>query len=682
MKAIILLAAVAVAAVMAVPVDEKTYRTPATTELLKVQKTLLKLFWRVQDFNTYTELVEVGKSYKLEEDIDSYKSKEYVKDFLIAYKKGMLPRGDIFSVFYEPHRKQMIKLFDLFYFAKDYETLYKVACWARDRVNEYMFVYALSVAVYHRADMRGIVLPPFYEIFPQKFVDSEVVFKAYHEYMNHKNTPDYTVSIPVSNYTEFWYQHDLEQRVAYFSEDLGISMHNKFIQLEFPFWMDAKKYSLTLDRKGELYYWIYDQLLARYDLERVANYLPEIEEISFVNREVKHGYNSHVSYMNGVDFPIRPDNMHIEDLEDMTVEDVLDYERRIREAIDLGYFFDREGNKITLKDNKGIDWVGRLIYGFPDVPTTYYGNLTTYAFALVSHIVDPLHKLGAAPGLLEHAETAPRDPAFYGLHKNLNKLFVKYKEHLAPYKREDLVFPGVKVENVEVDKLITYFEDFEFDLYSVFAGTYESDKNVNIKYRVPRLNHKTFNYKFDVTSDKEQDVIVRIFLGPKYDVYGKELTLNEKRTKMIEMDKFKYSLTSGKTVVTRSSEDAFLTYKDEWSTKSMIEKVEEAIEGKTTLYKEETYHCGFPERLLLPRGRKGGMPFSLFVMVSPYESTATESKTFSFGYCSAYDRVYPDVKPFGYPFDRKISEYDFNTPNIFFKDVIIFHKTLEEINRA
>lgn len=35
-------------------------------------------------------------------------------------------------------------------------------------------------------------------------------------------------------------------------------------------------------------------------------------------------------------------------------------------------------------------------------------------------------------------------------------------------------------------------------------------------------------------------MIVRIFLGPKYDVYGKELTLNEKRSIMIEMDKFKF----------------------------------------------------------------------------------------------------------------------------------------------
>jgi Hemocyanin, all-alpha domain/Hemocyanin, copper containing domain len=217
----------------------------------------------------------------------NFQNKEYVKDFLIAYKKGMLPRGDIFSVYYEPHRAQMIKLFDLFYFAKDYETLYKIACWSRDRVNEYMFVYALSVAVYHRADMRGVVLPPFYEMFPQKFVDSEVVFKAYHEYLNHKNTPEYTVSIPVSNYTEFWTKHDVEQRISYFGEDLGIGMHNKFMHLEYPFWMEGKKYGLTMDRKGELFYWIYDQLLSRYEMERVANWMPETEAIDFVNPIVK-----------------------------------------------------------------------------------------------------------------------------------------------------------------------------------------------------------------------------------------------------------------------------------------------------------------------------------------------------------------------------------------------------------
>lgn len=46
-----------------------------------------------------------------------------------------------------------------------------------------------------------------------------------------------------------------------------------------------------------------------------------------------------VSYVNGVDFPLRPDNMEVQDLEDLTVEDVLDFERRIRDAVDKGYFY-------------------------------------------------------------------------------------------------------------------------------------------------------------------------------------------------------------------------------------------------------------------------------------------------------------------------------------------------------
>jgi len=64
-------------------------------------------------------------------------------------------------------------------------------------------------------------------------------------------------------------------------------MHNKFMHLEYPFWMEGKKYGLTMDRKGELFYWIYDQLLTRYEMERIANYMPETEALDFVNPIVK-----------------------------------------------------------------------------------------------------------------------------------------------------------------------------------------------------------------------------------------------------------------------------------------------------------------------------------------------------------------------------------------------------------
>jgi hypothetical protein len=51
----------------------------------------------------------------------------------------------------------------------------------------------------------------------------------------------------------------------------------------------------------------------------------------------------------------------------------------------------------------------------------------------------------------------------------------------------------------------------------------------------------------------------------------------------------------------------------------------------------------------------------------------------AFSYCGVgFDRKYPDDKPLGFPFDRQILSKDFYTTNMFFKDVYIFHKKLDE----
>lgn len=42
----------------------------------------------------------------------------------------------------------------------------QTAAWARDVYNEGQFAYAFYVAVIHREDTNGIVLPPLYEIYP------------------------------------------------------------------------------------------------------------------------------------------------------------------------------------------------------------------------------------------------------------------------------------------------------------------------------------------------------------------------------------------------------------------------------------------------------------------------------------------------------------------------------------
>ena len=51
----------------------------------------------------------------------------------------------------------------------------------RERVNPYLFNYALSVALLHRADTRKLPVPPLFESFPGKFVDGATINKARQE---------------------------------------------------------------------------------------------------------------------------------------------------------------------------------------------------------------------------------------------------------------------------------------------------------------------------------------------------------------------------------------------------------------------------------------------------------------------------------------------------------------------
>jgi hypothetical protein len=99
----------------------------------------------------------------------------------------------------------------------------------------------------------------------------------------------------------------------------------------------------------------------------------------------------------------------------------------------------------------------------------------------------------------------------------------------------------MKVENVEVGKLYTYFEPFEFDLgNAVYIKKLEEIPTMDIRVRMQRLNHKPFTFKIEVSSEKETDVWVSIFLGPKYDYLGNEYDLNERRRYFVEMDRFPY----------------------------------------------------------------------------------------------------------------------------------------------
>lgn len=57
---------------------------------------------------------------------------------------------------------------------KTFDELQAVAVYARDRLNPFLFNYALSVTILHRPDTKDLTVPLFVEVFPEKYVDSKV----------------------------------------------------------------------------------------------------------------------------------------------------------------------------------------------------------------------------------------------------------------------------------------------------------------------------------------------------------------------------------------------------------------------------------------------------------------------------------------------------------------------------
>lgn len=224
----------------------------------------------------------------------------------MLYKHGFLPRNHVFSIFYEKQRDEAIALFHLFYYAKDFETFYKTAAYARVFLNEGQFLYAYYIAIIHRSDTKGIVLPAPYELYPEFFVNSDVLYRMYRTKMQDGiSNPDFASEYGITlendyyvyytNYSNYWAYGDKEYKLSYFTEDIGLNSYYYYFHSFFPFWLEGDVFTVWKDRRGEAYYYFYKQLIARYYLERLSNGLGEIPEFSW-NKPIKSGYIPFLTY--------------------------------------------------------------------------------------------------------------------------------------------------------------------------------------------------------------------------------------------------------------------------------------------------------------------------------------------------------------------------------------------------
>jgi hypothetical protein len=150
----------------------------ADETFLKKQLAVLKLTRRLSAPTEDPELAQISASYKPLDHLTEYKNPETVKHYFESLQDGKYQhRGEIFNLFEKKDRKEMIELFEILYFAKEWDLFEKTAVYARDRANEGQFYYAFSVAILHRNE--GLVLPPPYEVFPHLFTTSDVIRQAY-----------------------------------------------------------------------------------------------------------------------------------------------------------------------------------------------------------------------------------------------------------------------------------------------------------------------------------------------------------------------------------------------------------------------------------------------------------------------------------------------------------------------
>ncbi|XP_059045621.1 sex-specific storage-protein 1-like [Achroia grisella] len=659
------------------------------------ERCILKLLNHILQPTMYEDVREIAREWVIEDNMDKYLKVEVVRQFANVYKLGMLPRGEVFVHLDPKQSEEAILVSKLLYFAKDFDVLLKTACWLRERINGGMFVYALTAAVFHRPDCNGINIPAPYEIHPYFFVDSNILHKAFMMKMT-KGAVDpviknyYGISINNNNLVIDWrkgLRHTMSEfdRTSYFTEDIDLNTYLYYLHMSYPYWMTEDIYNVNKERRGEVMWYTYQQLLGRLRLERLSHMMCDIQPLN-LDGTLEEGYWPKILLPTGDEMPVRHNNLEIVNENNIKYKLLIeDNERIIRDGIKKGYIVTHDGTSISLKKPDDIENLSRLVLGgyfSKEEQNGRWSKLRTLPEILLSYGTYNMGKNTYVPTAVDMYTTALRDPGTWRSLKLISEYFTLFKEMLPRYTREEIDFPGVKIEQVSTDKLVTMMDDYDVDITNALYLDQTEMKNQrpDMVYvaRMRRLNHQRFKINVEVVSDKAVDSVVRIFLGPKMDCMGRYISLNDKRNSMVEIDSFLHKLETGKNTIVRDSQDLNNVIQERPWTRHIWERAMDTSGGARTLdgwwYKSR---IGYPNRLLLPLGSLGGITYQIFVIVTPVRTGLTlpaldmniakERRSCRWSVCM-------DTMPLGFPFDRPIDEVNFYTSNMKFQDVVVYLK--------
>lgn len=573
-----------------------------------------------------------------------------------------LDRQQAFSLFIPTHQTYAKHLINLFLSMKTYEDLLSLTIYCRDRINPGMFMYCLSVAILHHPETKHMPIPTGAEIFPDKFIDGQSISKA----KEHAAIVPENLRVPVEiprNYTAT--DIDLEHLVAYWREDVGVNLHHWHWHLVYP--AVGSDTAVKKDRRGELFYYMHQQLLARYNVERMCNGLGLVKSLINLREPIRQGYfpklNSSVASR---DIPSRPVDLTLKDVDrevdelHFKISDLEQWKEKIHNAILSDTVVDNEGKKILLTEKNGIDLLGNIVEASElSVNKNLYGDLHNFGHTAISYCHDPDNRFLESFGVMGDVATAMRDPIFYRWHSLINDLFMEHKNRLPQYKTNQLHVEGIQVTDIKlfvnenINELSTFWNKSDIDL----GRGLDFAPGGSVIAKITHLNYTPYTYKISVNNANNTPLVgtCRIFIGPKYDENGSPMNFSQQKNLMIEMDKFTVSLKPGQNDITRMSTDSSVTIPFENTFRNLNERPADESE-----YEFNFCGCGWPQHMLVPRGTTDGYPMIVFVMISDYKNDMIIQEPTTHGsdavsYCGLRDRKYPDAQSMGFPFDRPIS---------------------------
>ena len=448
------------------------------------------------------------------------------------------------------------------------------------------------------------------------------------------------------------------------------------------------------DRHGEMFIYMHQQMLARYDAERLALGLPPVVPLDLTQEPVDLGDG--IDVLPPIEFdPEKPDEGGYQDRPDGAALDPAWRARlneawsHLKEAIAENAFKTPDGQRKAINaDLLGVNIEASTGIFRGGVDRDYYGNMHNDGHNGIAAVpADPGGPANQIPGVMATPQLNLRDPVFWRWHRLIDDLSATWQGLQVEESFSDLpaaqlldlqLFPDDLVGAPDSPTRTAFVDTLSADWDGAVAAHAITKLETRVRQvdvpmpdgsarTVQHLAHVPFGWAARIrsTAGDARAVTLRLFLSPT--------SRHEDRRSWIELDK---------RLVTIGAQDEVITIRSGTESEVVKKPVDQGPDFFVPSLGNDDprCNCGWPYPMLVPRGTSQGIDYSLFAIVTDaaIDGFANVKSCGSVSFCGARDTTYMDKREMGYPFNRRwtapIISTIKNAPQMALRAISIIHR--------